>query len=131
MWSTSVDPFCGALGGEVYVATGTDWPVVNSWGIAGLFGLGRRAWTVMLAPFPQMSGHSMSVIVITNPLFDGSVWMAGTGVKACDPFSSLRFLKMPLPNDPAAGHVVIGSLPWGLLIQSRSDRVACGSLNVG
>ncbi len=85
----------------------------------------------MNAPLPQMSGHSMSVIVITNPLFEGSVWMAGTGVKACEPSSSLRFLKMPLPNDPAAGQVVIGPLPCGLLIHSRSDRVACMSLNVG
>ena len=91
----------------------------------GSIGFVRNAWMLILVPLPQMSGHSMSDIVTTNPFPDLSVWMAGTGVKPMVPSPFFRFLKMPLLKLPEAGHVVTGFGSLYLPIHRRSVRSAC------
>ena len=51
--------------------------------------------------------------------------MAGTGVKACEPSWFLRLVNLPDLNWLDGGQVLIGALPCGLLIHSRSERSAC------
>ena len=100
-------------------------------GTVGSLLLGFSAYTVSWSPLPQMSGHSMSDMVVIHPILLGSVWMAGTGVKACDPSCIRRSANLPDLKVEDAGQVVMGLWPWGLLIHSRSDWVACWLLKVG
>src|SRR5881296_3435644 len=82
-----------------------------------------RVNSVMSVPVPHRGGHSMSDAATTYPVDDGSVWIAGTGVKACEPSEFDRPVNLPDVNVLAAGQVVIGVWPCGLEIHSRSDEV--------
>src|SRR5439155_5002613 len=113
-----------ALGGVMYV------PTVMVWGgprlaILGCLTFGLTSNTVSCVPDPQMSGHSMSEEATTHPRRDGSIWIAGTGVKAIEPSSFRRSVNFPVPNLLASGQVVMGSGRLGLLIHSRAVRSAC------
>src|SRR5436190_15100832 len=106
-------------------------PVVDIWAMDGSLVEGRSMCTVISVPVPQRSGHSMSEDETMNPLADGSTWMAGTGVKAWVPFWLRRFVNLPALNELAGGQVVMGALPCGLSIHSRSDRSACCDERLG
>ena len=93
--------------------------------------LGLKAYSVSWLPLPQMSGHSMSDMVVTKPNLLVSVWMAGTGVKACEPSCIRRSANLPDLKEVLDGQVVMGLWPAGLLIHSRSDWVACCEVKLG
>ena len=46
-------------------------------------------------------------------------------MKACEPSWFLRLVNLPDLNWLDGGQVLIGALPCGLLIHSRSERSAC------
>src|SRR5437867_7865518 len=71
--SRSEEPFCGASGGDMNDPTVISEPLILNCGTNGLVGLVRKAWTLTFVPVPQMSGHSMSDSVMTQPVPEESV----------------------------------------------------------
>jgi hypothetical protein len=113
----------GAEGGEEYEVTVTDFGAPSA-GTLGLPEDGVNEYTVISEPDPQISGHSMSDMALTYPALDGSVWIAGTGVKACVPSWLRRPMNLPDVKALGAGHTVRAALPCGFEIHSRSDLLA-------
>src|SRR5262245_41811737 len=127
----SVVPICGASAGGWNAPTVMSTPVVLNCGTLGLLGLGRNACTLIFMPVPQMSGHSMSDSVMTNPTELVSVWMAGTGVKPMVPSPLRRSVNLPVVKVLCEGHVVTGFGSVYFLIHSRSVRSACKTWRFG
>ena len=73
----------------------------------------------------------MSDMALTYPVLEGSVWMAGVGVNACDPSLFSSPVNLPRLNVPAPGQVVMVPLPWGLVIHRMSLEVDSALLALG